>query len=97
MRKFNTAVSLLVILIISSCIQVKQEKKYEQVNRSTITVIENEVETPWGEVIITEPDFANTEEFFITDFGAVAGDKEKISEAIGKAIDERTRRVGAKY
>ncbi|ACT93521.1 glycoside hydrolase family 28 [Dyadobacter fermentans DSM 18053] len=45
---------------------------------------------------ILVPDFSRVKRFLITDFGAVAGDKEKISGAIRQAIDAANQAGGGK-
>lgn len=49
---------------------------------------------PFGEIQVKAPDFGKCQKLFITDFGAVEGDKEKTSQAIAKAIDKANRTGG---
>jgi polygalacturonase len=46
------------------------------------------VQAPFEMPAISYPDFRDCPKFLITDFGAVKGDQEKISQAIEKAIDK---------
>ncbi len=55
-------------------------------NKEGITINEIQVQAPFEMPAIETPDFSNCEDFVITDFGAVKGDKEKTSEAIAAAI-----------
>lgn len=51
------------------------------------------MEAPFEMPAINVPNFSNARRFPITDFGAVSGDKEKISKAIEKAI-KKANKVG---
>lgn len=55
-------------------------------NQSSVTLKEVIVKAPFEMPIIKIPDFSNCKKFSIVDFGAVAGNKAKISNAINKAI-----------
>ena len=52
-----------------------------------IKINEITVKAPFGMPNVKQPDFSNCLKIYITDFGAVPGDKEKTSNAIAKAID----------
>lgn len=62
--------------------------------KSTIGNIEIKVEAPFEMPSIKVPDFTSSEKFPITDFGAVQGNQEKISQAIEKAIDQANKAGG---
>ena len=62
--------------------------------KSTIGTIEIKVEPPFEMPSIKVPDFTSSEKFPITDFGAVQGNQEKISQAIEKAIDQANKAGG---
>ncbi len=62
----------------------------------TIAIKENKVTAPFGEVVINEPDFSNSAEYLITDFGAKQGSKDKTAEAIKQAIDKAHKNGGGK-
>lgn len=53
------------------------------------------VKAPFTMPSISVPNFSACKKLLITDFGAVAGDKEKNSQAIAAAIDEASRLGGA--
>lgn len=57
-------------------------------NKFSVTVKEIIVEAPFEMPNIKIPDFSNCKKVSIVDFGAVQGNKDKISRAIAKAIDK---------
>ncbi|AWK06312.1 polygalacturonase [Flavobacterium crocinum] len=63
-------------------------------NYSGVTLKEVTVKAPFEMPVIKIPDFSNCKEFLITDFGAVAGDLNKTSEAISKAIAKASKSGG---
>ncbi|CAM3742812.1 glycoside hydrolase family 28 protein [Flavobacterium chungbukense] len=63
-------------------------------NYSCVTLKEVNVKAPFEMPAIKIPDFSNCKEFLITDFGAVAGDLNKTSEAISKAITKASKSGG---
>ncbi|MFD2942481.1 glycoside hydrolase family 28 protein [Flavobacterium notoginsengisoli] len=63
-------------------------------NDSGVTLKEVTVNAPFEMPAIKIPDFSNCKEFSITDFGAVAGDLNKTSEAISKAIAKASKSGG---
>lgn len=63
-------------------------------NDSGVTLKEVDVKAPFEMPAIKIPDFSNCKEFSITDFGAVAGDLNKTSEAISKAIAKASKSGG---
>ena len=65
-------------------------------NDSGVTLKEVIVKAPFEMPAIKIPDFSNCKEFSITDFGAVAGDLNKTSEAISKAIAKASKSGGGK-
>ncbi|MEN3323237.1 glycoside hydrolase family 28 protein [Mariniflexile soesokkakense] len=74
--KTTKTLLLILISIIFSC------KKED----TTIKIIEIQVEAPFKMPAIKVPDFSNSKQFLITDFGAVQGNKELTSKAISEAI-----------
>jgi len=74
--------------LISSCTSV-----YQTTGKTPITQ-QQSIETPFGTVTVKVPDFSSCPHFVITDFGAVKGDKEKISAAISMAIDKANKTGG---
>lgn len=54
---------------------------------SKVKVQSIKVEAPFEMPVITVPDFSACEQYLITDYGAIADDKEATSAAIQKAID----------
>ncbi|WP_289660138.1 glycoside hydrolase family 28 protein [Flavobacterium panacagri] len=63
-------------------------------NDSGVTLKEVTVKAPFEMPAIKIPDFSNCKEFSITDFGAVAGDLNKTSDAISKAIAKASKLGG---
>ncbi|KFF02689.1 glycoside hydrolase family 28 protein [Flavobacterium reichenbachii] len=63
-------------------------------NRSLVTLTEVVVKAPFEMPAIKIPDFNKCSKFVITEFGAVQGNKEKISEAINKAISKASKSGG---
>lgn len=61
---------------------------------SLVTLKEVVVKAPFEMPPIKIPDFSKCKEFSIVDFGAVQGDKNKISEAINKAISKANKAGG---
>nr|WP_319401222.1 glycoside hydrolase family 28 protein [uncultured Carboxylicivirga sp.] len=57
-------------------------------DQNKVMIKEVRPSAPFEMPAITYPDFSRVEQFVITDFGAVEGDKETTSEAIGAAIDK---------
>ena len=53
------------------------------------------VSAPFAMPLISVPDFSNAKKLSIVDFGAVQGDKDKISEAIARAISKANAAGGA--
>ena len=84
MRKDIIYLLMLVLPLLFSC-----GKKSVPVSQETV-----KVEAPFEMPAINVPDFTNCPKFSITDFGAVQGDQQKISEAIAKAIDQANRAGG---
>jgi polygalacturonase len=64
------------------------------VNDNSLKIKSVVVQTPFEMPPITYPDFSDCPQFKITDFGAVAGDQAKISQAIAKAIDKASAAKG---
>ncbi|WP_456865803.1 glycoside hydrolase family 28 protein [Galbibacter sp. BG1] len=67
----------------------KQQKKEIAVQTSHITA-------PFGKVSIKVPDFSNSEEYSIADFGAIKGNQEATTKAIKLAIEEANQNGGGK-
>jgi polygalacturonase len=88
--KTQTLTLVLLITLMSYCCQ--EDKK----NQNPVAVNTIEVEAPFGIVNIIVPDFSSSKEYPITQYGAVEGNKEKISEAINLAIDEAHKNGGGK-
>lgn len=63
--------------------------------KSPVNIHEINVEAPFDMPNIKIPDFTGRPKFSITEFGAVPGDKKKISLAIKKAIDKANKVGGA--
>jgi lysophospholipase L1-like esterase len=59
-----------------------------------VKVKEIKVKAPFAMPAIKVPDFSKCKRLLITDFGAVAGDQEKTSAAIAKAIDQANKLGG---
>lgn len=57
----------------------------------SVKINELRIKAPFDEVVIKLPDFSKCKKFYITNFGAVQGDKEKTSLAIAKAIDQANK------
>lgn len=64
------------------------------VKAQSVKINELKIKTPFDEVVIKLPDFSKCKKFYITNFGAVRGDKEKTSLAIAKAIDQANKNKG---
>ena len=62
--------------------------------KTKVTVKEVVVKAPFEMPAIKIPDFSNCKKLSIIDFGAVKGNKEKISKAINKAIDKANKMGG---
>lgn len=77
MKKLRVLLNVLVVFGMLACAPKKAEVK----------LIEVKVEAPFRMAPITCPDFSHCPRFVITDFGAEAGNQQKTSEAIAKAID----------
>ncbi|RXG15930.1 glycosyl hydrolase family 28 [Leeuwenhoekiella aestuarii] len=71
-----------ILLINTSC---KKEVSRSQVHNLVIDT--TTVLAPFGNFEVKTPDFSNTPQFLITDFGAVKSDKIKNTQAIAAAID----------
>lgn len=84
MRKEVIYLSIFVLPLLFSC-----GKKSVPVRQKTV-----KVDAPFKMPAINVPDFTNCQKFLITDFGAVQGDQQKISEAIVKAIDQANQAGG---
>ncbi len=54
------------------------------------------VEAPFEMLLIKIPDFSKCKSFYITDFGALEGDKEKTSSAIEAAIEKAVAKGGGR-
>jgi polygalacturonase len=65
-----------------------------QTEKTTVTIKELVVKAPFEMPAIKIPDFSNCKKLSIVDFGAVKGNKEKISQAINKAIDKANKMGG---
>lgn len=63
-------------------------------NQSGVTLKEVVVKAPFEMPSIKIPDFTNCKEYSIVDFGAIKGNKNKISEAINKAITKANKAGG---
>lgn len=61
---------------------------------SLVTLEEVVVKAPFEMPAIKIPNFSNCKKYSIVDFGAVQGDKNKISEAINKAISKASKTGG---
>jgi len=61
-----------------------------------VPITKIKVKAPFGAVPIKVPDFSKAKKIDITDFGAVKGNKEKISEAIAQAIAEANKMGGGR-
>ncbi|MFD3002009.1 glycoside hydrolase family 28 protein [Pontibacter toksunensis] len=59
-----------------------------QKDKSKVTLHEIKVAAPFNMLGISVPDFSKCSKLPITDFGAVPGDKEKVTRAIARAIDK---------
>jgi polygalacturonase len=77
----------LVVLLSPVFLSFKTEK-------TRVTVKEVVVKVPFEMPAIKIPDFSNCKKLSIIDFGAVKGNKEKISKAINKAIDKANKMGG---
>jgi len=60
-------------------------------NGSTIGITKIKVKVPFAMPVITVPDFKKCKTFSIVDFGAVQGDKVKITQAIAASITEANK------
>ncbi|MFV0566001.1 MAG: glycoside hydrolase family 28 protein [Flavobacteriaceae bacterium] len=58
---------------------------------NTVRLKEVAAKAPFDMPAITIPDFSNSKQFNITDFGAVIGDKEATTQAIANAISEANK------
>jgi len=63
-------------------------------SKSNISTTSVKVKAPFGTVTVTSPDFKKAPRLLITDFGAVQGDKQKISQAIAAAITKASAQGG---
>ena len=63
-------------------------------NQSGVTLKEVAVKAPFEMPSIKIPDFTNCKEYSIVDFGAIKGNKNKISDAINKAITRANKAGG---
>ena len=63
-------------------------------NQSGVTLKEVVVKAPFEMPSIKIPDFTNCKEYSIVDFGAIKGNKNKISDAINKAITKANKAGG---
>lgn len=63
-------------------------------NQSGVTLKEVVVKAPFEMPAIKIPDFSNCKEYSIVDFGAIKGNKNKISDAINKAITKANKAGG---
>lgn len=88
--KIQTLTLVLLTTLVSVCCQ--EGKK----NQNPVAINTIEVVAPFGTVNIKVPDFSTTKEYPITQYGAVKGNKEKISEAIAIAIEEASKNGGGK-
>ncbi len=78
MKQLNNLIYLFLVSIFISCSMQNSSLKMESIV----------VEAPFEMPVITIPDFSQCNKFIITDFGAVEGNKEKISIAIEEAIEK---------
>ncbi len=78
MRFFRLSLIIIGVLIFCSCGNTNSKIKYSQIK----------VDAPFEMPIIEIPDFSDCENFPITDFGAVIGDKEKTTLALQQAIEK---------
>ncbi|POY39506.1 polygalacturonase [Flavobacterium alvei] len=62
--------------------------------KTTVIIKDIVVKAPFDMPAIKTPDFSNCKKLSIVDFGAVKGDKVKISRAINKAIDKANKLGG---
>jgi polygalacturonase len=84
MKKLILGFALLLSLVFLS---FKTEK-------TSVTIKEVVIKAPFEMPAIQIPDFSNCKKLSIIDFGAVKGNKEKISKAINKAIDKANKMGG---
>jgi polygalacturonase len=63
-------------------------------DKNCVTINELKVEAPFDMPNIKVPDFSKCKKISVIDFGAIAGDKEKTSQAIAKAIDKANKMGG---
>lgn len=80
-------VSLSLIMLAFLAFSFAQEK-------SSVILKKIKVKAPFNMPDIKIPDFSKCSRLLITDFGAVTGDKEKTTQAIGKAIDAANKMGG---
>ena len=81
MRKSNVLLILICFTIFHSCITKESSVKIQEIS----------MEAPFDMPCIRIPDFSDSPKFFITEFGAVPGNKEKISLAIERAINKANK------
>lgn len=79
-------ITFLIVLTIFLC-------SFKQ-NESLVAMTEIKVKAPFDMPTIKVPDFKNCKQLSITDFGAIAGDKNKTTLAIAKAIAEANKMGG---
>ncbi len=70
------------LFLVSTIFYISCKTNYKPLKHKII-----KVKAPFEMPTIPIPDFTNCEQYLITDFGAVQGDQQTISEAIAKAID----------
>ena len=81
MKKSNALLILICLIAFHSC----------NTETSTVNINEITVEAPFNMPTIKVPDFSNSKELLITEFGAIEGDKNATSKAISNAIQEANK------
>ena len=86
-RMFSASIVSISLLITLASFTTKHQKDAVRIKSLTVTA-------PFDMPTISEPDFSQCKKLYITDFGAVNGDKVKTTMAIAKAIAKASQMGG---